>query len=269
MLSIGEFSTASHITIKALRLYHEQGILVPELVDGESGYRYYGWRSLERAKAITALKEMGFSLSEIGDLLEKDITESQLSEALEKKLGQIEAGIREQRAAQKKIREYMRMQLADGEATQLREAPVEFERFEDVLVLGLRVRARYREMGRVIGEIFRRAGRHAAGGPFCLYYEMEYTDEDADYEVCVPARQRTGIEGLDCRILPGGRAAVVTHHGPYETIGRSYAKLFAFMREKNLRPELPFREIYMKGPGIILYGDPRRFRTKLAFMTGD
>ena len=42
MLTIGEFSAASRLTIKALRMYHDEGILVPEKIDPVSGYRYYG-----------------------------------------------------------------------------------------------------------------------------------------------------------------------------------------------------------------------------------
>src|SRR5438552_17879951 len=39
MLSIGEFSKASGLTIKTLRFYHDQGLLVPAVVDPQSGYR--------------------------------------------------------------------------------------------------------------------------------------------------------------------------------------------------------------------------------------
>jgi len=41
MFSIGEFSRITGLSIKALRLYHEKGILVPGRVDDATGYRYY------------------------------------------------------------------------------------------------------------------------------------------------------------------------------------------------------------------------------------
>lgn len=47
MFSIGEFSKISGLSIKALRLYHEQGILVPEIVDQDTSYRYYDYQSVE------------------------------------------------------------------------------------------------------------------------------------------------------------------------------------------------------------------------------
>jgi DNA-binding transcriptional MerR regulator len=267
VLSIGEFSHTAHVTVKALRHYHEQGILVPELVDGESGYRYYGWKSFERIQAIQALKEMGFSLTEIGALLKNTVSESEIADALTRKLGEIETGIRERRAAQKRIREFLHMQLVEEEQPSSHEE-VKEQRIEDILVLGLRVRGRYQEIGLFLSTLCRKAGRYATGGPFCLYYEGEYKEEDADFEVCVPARARVGIEGLDCRTLPGGRAATVIHRGPYSTLSSSYARLFDFMRGKKMSVQLPIREEYLKGPGFIFPGDPERFRTRLITMIG-
>jgi DNA-binding transcriptional MerR regulator/effector-binding domain-containing protein len=268
VLSIGEFSIAVRLSVKALRLYHEQGILVPETVDGESGYRYYGWKSMERAAAIKALKEMGFSLSEVGDLLGKNVGEAELSEALSRKLKEIEAGIREQRAAQKKIRDYLKAQTGPEESVHADAPKVVEEEIDGQLVFGIRVRGRYAEIGRIIGLLYAKVGRYAAGGPFCLYYTEEYEEEDADYEVCIPARQRVGIEGVDCREMPGGKAAVIVHRGPYSALHKSYALLFDYARSRKKSIIYPLREAYIKGPGMILRGDPERYRTKLTAMVG-
>jgi DNA-binding transcriptional MerR regulator len=40
-LGIGEFSLVTSVSIKALRLYHEKGLLIPAEIDPSSGYRYY------------------------------------------------------------------------------------------------------------------------------------------------------------------------------------------------------------------------------------
>ena len=70
MLSIGELSRATALTVKTLRHYHERGILVPTHVNPSSGYRYYGERAVERAGVIKALKELAFSLDDIAAILE-------------------------------------------------------------------------------------------------------------------------------------------------------------------------------------------------------
>lgn len=55
MLSIGEFSRATGLTVKTLRFYHEQGILVPSQVDSGSGYRFYAELHRSRLGAIGLL----------------------------------------------------------------------------------------------------------------------------------------------------------------------------------------------------------------------
>ena len=47
MFSIGEFSIISRLSVKALRYYHDEGILIPDYIDDETGYRYYRNASVE------------------------------------------------------------------------------------------------------------------------------------------------------------------------------------------------------------------------------
>mgnify|MGYP000844853752 FL=1 len=69
MLKIGIFSKLSRISIRMLRHYDEIGLLVPEYTDRFTGYRYYSEEQLLAANRINALKEMGFSLSVISEIL--------------------------------------------------------------------------------------------------------------------------------------------------------------------------------------------------------
>lgn len=69
MLSIGEFSKISHLTMKTLRYYDEIGLLKPDFIDAKNGYRYYNISQLETALLITRLKTYLFSLEEIKDIL--------------------------------------------------------------------------------------------------------------------------------------------------------------------------------------------------------
>jgi len=51
-ISIGEFSRRSHLSVKALRLYDEIGVLLPARVDKDSGYRYYDAAQFERHELL-------------------------------------------------------------------------------------------------------------------------------------------------------------------------------------------------------------------------
>src|SRR5215469_13514099 len=41
LVPIGDFSRMTHLSVKALRFYHDQGVLEPARIDPPSGYRYY------------------------------------------------------------------------------------------------------------------------------------------------------------------------------------------------------------------------------------
>ena len=67
-LRAGEFGAAGRLSPKALRLYAEQGLLVPAWVDPASGYRYYSPDQLPRARLIARLRALGLPLARIGFL---------------------------------------------------------------------------------------------------------------------------------------------------------------------------------------------------------
>ncbi|ROR28740.1 DNA-binding transcriptional MerR regulator [Mobilisporobacter senegalensis] len=69
MLKIGDFSKLSRISIRMLRHYDEIGLLVPEEIDHFTNYRYYSENQLPLASRIKALKDMGFSLASVFEIL--------------------------------------------------------------------------------------------------------------------------------------------------------------------------------------------------------
>ena len=65
MLKIGEFSKLSHLTVKALRFYEKEGLLIPASIDEWTGYRFYETGQLEDAAKIKAYRQMDLSIDEI------------------------------------------------------------------------------------------------------------------------------------------------------------------------------------------------------------
>ena len=68
-ISIGEFARRSRLSVKALRLYDELGVLVPARVDEVSGYRYYDVAQLEAARLVSMLRQLDLPLAAIRELL--------------------------------------------------------------------------------------------------------------------------------------------------------------------------------------------------------
>ena len=65
MYKIGELSKLCNISVKTLRYYDSEGLLVPDRIDKFTGYRYYSASKLVNCYRIIAFKELGFSLDEI------------------------------------------------------------------------------------------------------------------------------------------------------------------------------------------------------------
>jgi DNA-binding transcriptional MerR regulator len=71
-IGIGEFARRSRLSLKALRLYDERGVLVPSRVDRASGYRYYGTAQLDQARLVVMLRQLRLPLAAIRELLACD-----------------------------------------------------------------------------------------------------------------------------------------------------------------------------------------------------
>ncbi len=71
LYKIGEFSKLAQVSPRMLRHYDKLGLIQPSQVDRFTDYRYYTVDQLARLNRIIALKDLGFSLEQIGDLLDQ------------------------------------------------------------------------------------------------------------------------------------------------------------------------------------------------------
>lgn len=141
---------------------------------------------------------------------------------------------------------------------------VEEKSVEEMLVASIRFKGRYEECGKAFSKICRSYGRFVAGKPLNLYYDPEYKEEDADIESCIPIKPTDKtVEGITIRTLPAGRCISLIHQGPYDKLRCSYEKILSYIKEKGLETEIPSREIYIKGPGMIFRGNPQKYLTEI------
>ncbi len=93
MLNIGDFSKIAKVTVKTLRHYDQIGLLKPKEIDYLTGYRKYSILQLTRLNKILFYKDLGFSLKQIFNLVEQDITVNQMKEMLSKNKSKLENDI--------------------------------------------------------------------------------------------------------------------------------------------------------------------------------
>ena len=251
--------------MKTLRFYHEKELLVPAQIDSESGYRYYRQEQIHDARRIAALKNLDLSLTEIAGILRTCEDDRDLVELLEVQQDKLRSRVKMYRAAIRSMET-----LIQNERNAMKENKHQYEieekQLEDQLIAGHRMRGRYDEVGKGFKILGRAAGRHLKGTPFTLHYCAEYKEDDADFEPCFPVKKEVSAEGIDCRVLPGGRALTLRHLGPYTTIGQAYGRLIDALKERGLKSLLPSREVYIKGPGMIFKGNPENYITEIQML---
>jgi DNA-binding transcriptional MerR regulator len=266
--SIGEFSQVTGLSVKTLRFYHEKGILVPSSVDEATGYRSYDAGKIEKARIIMRLRAMEFSIEDIATVLRECDDETDILNHLERQKNTLQQRIREDRDIVRSLDEIIAKERAAQRLLEGGSFSVEEKTVEPVLVAGLRMKGRYGDCGTAFSQLGKTVGRYICGKPLCLYYDGEYRDDDADFEPCFPIRKNVTVDGVSIRTLPGGLCLTLIHRGPYDQLGRSYAKILRQAGEQKRHIVLPTREVYVKGPGMIFKGNPKNYLTEIQLPIG-
>ncbi len=267
MFSIGQFSKITGLTIKTLRLYHEKGLLEPRVTDSDTGYRYYDSRNVEQARIIAYLRQMEFPLSEIAEILRHFERDEEILGFLERQRNSIEARMAQLNQVAHSLNAVIQAEREVKQMLRNVDFEIREKEVDPVEVAGLRWKGKYADTGKAFQQLGRLAGRYIKGKAINLYYDGEYREDDAEIESCFQVKK--GIKGkgeFSVHALPGGRCISIIHKGPYDQLSHSYARLFGYLQEKGYSLQLPIREIYLKGPGMIFKGNPYNYLTEIQVM---
>jgi effector-binding domain-containing protein len=249
LVPIGRFSKMTRLSVKALRLYDEIGLLAPAYVDPSSGYRYYDLGQANKAEAVRILRSVDMPLEEIHEILETEDPE-----LVHKQL----VAHRERLAEQLVIQERM---LAYLESLIRREGgimPYEVEVIETApqTVAAVKVHTSLKKIGDDIGTGFGAvvqkmgaSGLAPAGPPLIVYHDVIDEETAGDIEICVPVTGEIAGNGeVYTRELEGGTMASTMHHGPYSEIAPAYHTVTGWISEHGHEMAGPPREIYLNDP---------------------
>jgi len=249
MIRIGDFSKLSRVPVKTLRYYNEVGLFQPVEVDAITGYRLYEYSQLSTLNRILALKDLGFSLEEIGRLLDGDLSLEQLKGML--KLRETEARHRVQEEAERLERIRTRLKQIEQENFMSKYDVViksvdEFKiaSVRDVVPLPSEQGSLWREL-----EGYLAMNRiRSVGTCFALYHDEEYKERDWDIEVCEPlAGELDESARVKVRTLPAVESMACTvHNGPFATIDEAYNAVVKWINDNGYRIVGPSRELNIK-----------------------
>lgn len=259
MYKISDFSKITNLTIKALRYYDEEKILIPSYRNNENSYRYYNEEDFQKAQIIVMLRTLDFSISEIKDVLANCNNTDDLSYYLEEKKCMIESKITMEKELIKKINLYIKPINMEDISMNYK---IEVKEIAPMTVAAIRFKGKYSDVGTHIGKIYKAVKNNAAGAPFNCYYDAEYK-EDADIELCVPTTRLIHDSSIIAKTLPAVKAICTTHTGSYDKLNLAYKALFDYANEHNINCLTPSREVYVKGPGMVFKGNENKYITEI------
>jgi effector-binding domain-containing protein len=269
MLKIGDFSKLSQVSIKTLRYYDEMGLLKPGQTDRFTGYRFYTVEQLPRLNRILALKDLGFSLDQIRQVLDEQPAPAELRGMLRLKKVEVEAEVEKERGRLERIE--TRLRQIEQEKT-MSNYDVVLKKINPITVASARdILPGYGDIGRLIGEVFAFLGRRGwqpAGAPFTIWHDHGFKETKVDAELAVPVNDAvagalTGDGKVKISHMPEAQMACVIHKGPYTDFGLAYAALGAWVESNGFRICGPNREIYLAGPESA--SEPANYVTEIQF----
>lgn len=246
MIKIGDFSRLSHVSVKALRLYDELGLLKPVQVDAFTSYRYYALEQLPRLNRIIALKELGFTLEQIINLLQRDLPLDELRGMLKLKRAEVEQRLNEEQDRLQRIE--ARLRQIELENT-MSNYDVVIKPIEPQWVATVRRSVpTYKQVGVLYGEIYPHLGRYGLMGGItgAIWHEESYTETDVDAEAFVSIKiQIPSGGGVTVYELPAAQVASIVHHGAYASLSRAYEAVAQWIDSNGYRIVGPNRELYL------------------------
>jgi DNA-binding transcriptional MerR regulator len=250
MLKIGEFARLSQVSMKTLRHYDRLGLLRPSQIDRESGYRLYEMEQLAVMMRIQALKDCGFALEAIGEMLQTYDMKA-IEALLTQRVTEQEQIVADEQARLQRLLARLR-QLASTENVPMYD--VALKRTEPFTLIGMRkCVATPDEIAAFAREVFGKleyCGMTSMGPVIHLYYDLTSLDQDLDVFVGYPVMALPpDLSGVICeRLAAGQQVACVLHRGDYATIKNAYIALNLWLATSGYRLMSPCLEIYHRSP---------------------
>ena len=254
-VSIGDFAVMTSLSRKALRHYHDIGILEPAHIDPYTGYRFYDTSQVDHAHIIRRFRSLGMSIPDIKALLSTEDAGAR-TDIITTHLEQMEAQLQQTRDTVGALRELLSPVRTPTDVTSRHEpalavwsvsATIDTSGIDDWFTASLRTLHR---------SVAVAAGAPTAVVPGGLYDRALFLEQRGSATMFVEAPPSADPpEGVRAKVLPRAEFAVLTHPGGHDGIDRSYAALGIYVNEHLISSQGPIREHYLGGTPT----DPARF----------
>lgn len=256
MLSIGEFSKICRVSTKALRYYAEIGLLLPDEINPENGYRYYSIEQLEKMLFINRLKSYNFSLEEIKTILtSKESTDEKLYPALIEKKKELERQIQEFENSLEKLNgDLSNIESGKSIMSYLESIDVQFAQVPGMHLLSIRKLVHESEFPDEYSNCFSKIFKQIADSkltitapPMVLFHSSEFSPSGLDTEFSVPVKEYVAGTREFCP----GLCLKTTLYGSYSGLSSVYAKQREWAEKEGYENSDALYEVYVTDPSQV------------------
>lgn len=145
------------------------------------------------------------------------------------------------------------------------EYQIEIREIEPMRIAYMKYKGIVTEANKVFPNVFKSIRGKTSGAPFFNYLTMNPETKIGDIELCVPTEEIPNGNGIEVKEMPRIKAICVTHIGSYETLFNAYNAIEKYATDKGLELIYPFREVFIKGSGMLLKGNPEKYITEIHF----
>lgn len=250
MIKIGDFARLSQVTIPALRHYEDIGLLKPISVDSATGYRYYSVSQLPRLNRILALKDLGFTLQQIENVLNGGLTLDELRGMLKLKHAEVEQQLATEQTRLDRIAARLKqIEQEDG----MSEFEVALKTVSPMLVASCTVTIPTNDqVSDFLGRAFAEVGNHITAndakwvGPCgAFWHQGSEVLENEVAEAVIPIDHMIpGTASVQVYEVPATQVASVVHHGAFDSLPQMHRALHEWMEINQYQTVGSYREFY-------------------------
>ena len=246
-LAIGDFSRMTHLSVKALRHYHDVGLLEPAEIDPSSGYRFYEPSQLSVAQVIRRFRDLDMSLDEIRAMLAAPDVATR-NKVIVAHLQRMESQLAVTQAAVSSLRSLVERPAAPLAVAHRSASPLR------ALAITERVTAADAEawwLGAFteLDAALRTAAVEPAGPRGALYPAELFAEEVGDIVAFVPVPANvTGSGRTLMTEIAAAELAVAVHHGAFADLDQTYSALGVYVAQREIGIAGPIRELYLVTP---------------------
>jgi len=251
MLTIGEFARLGQVSPRMLRHYDEIGLLQPERVDLTTGYRSYAVHQLGRLHRLLALRDLGFTLVQIGVILDEDPPVDELRGMLRMRQAQIEATVSEEQGRLARVEAHLRS-IERTRPMTLQDVVIKnTEALRIAEVVGTAPGFGQDNLGPLFGTLVPEVLTHLSGqgarpGVLVAYYEEPNDDGSVVLHTghAIDDQEVADSDRVHVVELPVVEVASVIHRGSMQDVVPVYESLVQWIEDSGYRLSGRSREIY-------------------------